>query len=798
MYIARIIDGREESVKSHTEDTAYFAVKYAPDFFKASTKLAALLHDAGKNTDEFLTYIKSTQTENRARRGSVTHSTAGAIMATELCECDGSKEGKFAAELIRHAIISHHGLYDCVNLEGDAAYQMRAQKQQGMEHIKQEVHQYINEKELQDLFMQSKDELSTLIREIAGFCQARSDTSGIKNPFGSKWFYFGLLERLLLSILIDADRTASACFARGIRPFEKEEMGSGLWQQLLSAFEKNLANKQSDSPLNVYRREISDSCLEAAKVECGIVRFVVPTGAGKTLSSLRFALQHAFQFKKRRIFYIAPYNSILEQNAQEIRITLDCDEKVLLEHHSNLIPDDTETYKELTENWACPIVATSAVQFLNALFSHETGAIHRMHALCDAIIIIDEVQAIPVKCTALFNLAMNFLSTFCRSVVMLCSATQPPFENIPKNRMIAPQNIFSDSQRYIEAFRRTQIIDETAIEPAGLHAQAVAQYTIRKFDEAGSVLVIVNTKSCARNIYIEMKERLADRTDKPVLIHLSTAMCPAHRAHCINTLRTLLDNKKPVICVSTQLIEAGVDISFRTVIRSLAGLQSIIQAAGRCNRHQETDCGYVYVIKIHADDEHLSKLPEIIEAQQAMLRVLHDLQAGDQNNDLLSQKAIDLFYSWYFYGKHDAMRYPLHDDTDMIAILSKNPKGVKQFLDKNPGCPEPLLPQAFRTAGEHFQVIEEKGGTDVLVDYDESKKLILQLNSRLKPGELSKLLPHLQKYSVNISSGMLRQLDDAFYIAPNGDIRILREEYYHSETGVSEMPSAMKPLILDD
>jgi len=797
MYIARIIDGREESVKNHSEDTAYFAAKNAPNFFKACARLAALLHDAGKNTDEFLTYIKRAQTENKDRRGSVTHSTAGAIMATELS--DNSKEERFVAELIRHAIISHHGLYNCLDIEGNATYQMRAQKQHGMETISQEVFQYISEGELRQLFKQSRDELSNLVRKIASFCKVQPGTSGIKDPFGSKWFYLGLLERLLLSLLVDADRTASACFSKNIRPFEKENADNTPWQKLLSVFEDKLAAKQSDSPLNVFRREISDGCMEAAKKEHGIIRLVVPTGAGKTLSSFRFALQYTLRFKKRRIFYIAPFNSILEQNAQEIRNMLDCDDNTLLEHHSNLIPDDNEAYKELTENWASPIVATSAVQFLNALFSHETGAIRRMHALCDAVIIIDEVQAIPMKCTALFNLAMNFLSTFCGSVIVLCSATQPPFESIPENRMIPPKSILPDPQNYIEAFRRTQIIDDTAIEPGGLRARDAALYAIKKFDEVTSLLFIVNTKSCARNIYREIKERIADRTDKPVLIHLSTSMCPAHRASCINTLKILLETNKPVICISTQLIEAGVDISFHTVIRSLAGLQSIIQAAGRCNRHQETACGYVYIIKIHTDEEKLSMLPEISDAQQVMLRVLHDLRTSNQNDDLLSQKAIDLFYGWYFYGKHHIMRYPLpRYDTDMVEMLSNNSKGIHQFSDKNPGCPKPLLAQAFRTAGEEFKVIEENGGRDVLVAYnEESKELILKLNASLKTGELSELLPRLQKYSVSISPGLLNQMKDAFYPAPNGDILILREEYYHPETGVSEIPLAMQALISD-
>lgn len=802
MYIARVTsDGRKESVEDHSNDTACFAARYAPAFFTMLAVLTALLHDAGKNTKEFLEYILSMLTDNKARRGEVIHSTAGAVMASDFPNND--KYARLTIELIRHAILSHHGLYDCVDLEGNETYQRRAQKQKDMDSIRQEVHKYISEEKLLRLFEQSKEEVAVLAREIASFCKGWPNAAQTKRRahVGSKWFYFGMLERLLLSILINADRTASACFRKGTRLSEKEAVsGRDFWRQLLNVLEKNLIAKNTGSPLDVFRREISDCCLDAAKSELGIIRLEVPTGAGKTMSGLRLALQQALQFTKKRIFYVAPFNSILEQNAREMRDMLECGWETLLEHHSNLIPDDEdkEAYSELAESWSAPIIATSAVQFLNSLFSHKSGAIRRMHALCDSVIIIDEVQAIPVRCTALFNMAMNFLSKFCGSVIILCSATQPPFHKIPENSLAEPLNILPNQQRYIEAFRRTRIIDDTNRVPAGLRARDAAEYAVRRFDEDGSLLFVVNTKGCAKNIYREIKDLVAARIDKPTLIHLSTSMCPAHRIENLNKLRELLNANAPVICVSTQLIEAGVDISFRSVIRSLAGLPNIVQAAGRCNRHRETDCGMVYLIKIHKDDERLDMLPEIRESQEIMQMLLPAFKPDGQGGDMLSQSAMDAFYQYYYASNLDIINYPLPNfASNMVDLLSVNTIGIKRFTQINPNQHKPLLAQAFKTAGEEFQVIEEKGGRDVLVAYnEESKEFILRLNSELKSEELHALMPKLQKYSVSIYPSMLRRMADAFYPTVNG-IMVLRDEYYCGETGVCEESSPMQPLFDD-
>ena len=778
-YIARIVDGREESVAKHSIDTANIAEQNAPEFLKSTARLTALLHDAGKNCDEFLTYIKkAAEDQNSVRPGSVTHSTAGAIIANDLSGSE--KPDIFTAEIIRHAILSHHGIYDSVTPEGKVIFNLRNDKQQGLEDICGEVYRYLPRDELEVHFRHSVVEVTKSVNGISEL------TKGKK--VGSKSFYWGLLERLLLSLLIDADRTVSACFAKNVAPEPITQQAENFWDEQIKKLESHLSYKASDTPIAQIRHEISSSCKEAGGNTGEILRLVVPTGAGKTFSSLRFALYQAKCFDKKRIIYVAPFNSILEQNSMEFRKALDDPGmEVILEHHSNLIPDDTEKYKDLTQNWNAPIVLTSAVQFLNALFSAKSGSIRRMHSLTNSVIIVDEVQSIPIRCTALFNLATNFLAYICGSSIVLCSATQPPFEDLPDNRLILPVDILTNSTRYHDAFRRTRIIDKTAMVPGGMDTQTAVEFIINTQKTEPSILFIVNTKKCATTIFDELKNRISGYLDAPQLFHLSTNMCPMHRRRTLDKIRALLENDKPVVCVSTQLIEAGVDISLKAVIRSAAGLQNVIQSAGRCNRNAEITCGNVYIVKLADSLEDLSNLPEIRETQNAFYSAV----AGLQDKELDSTEAMAVYYKHYFYGKEQILCYPdPKSGVSLVDLLSNNPVGVNRLREK--GYQPPFLVQAFKTAGDHFQVIEDKDAVDILVEYDNrSADLIKQLNSNPDRLELENLLPQLQPYTVSISRTMLKSLGNAVYIAQNCDILILQKQYYHLETGISEMPSQM-------
>ena len=790
-YIAKISkDDREESVGEHSYKAANIAEDNAMEMLKGTARLIALLHDAGKNCEEFYNYIK--KKDNRVddmhstNAKQVTHSTAGGIIVTDLAS---KKPDTFAAEVIRHCIISHHGLNDCVSPEGEVKFAKRKEKQQGMDSIYQEVCKYISEEYLRSLFDTSVKELAAICHKITTLTSASTK----EKQYGAKSFYHGMLARLLLSLLIDADWTASACFEKGNETKPSYIPTMDFWDALIGKLEMHLATKFKDAEnrqMAQLRQEISVACREAGMKSGNIVRLVVPTGAGKTYSSLQYALHQAKEFSKKRIFYIAPYNSILEQNGNEYREALgNPGIEVILEHHSNLIPDDTEKYKELTQNWNAPIVLTSAVQFLNTLFDSKSGAIRRMYALTDAVIIVDEVQAIPTRCIALFNLAMNFLSYICGTTIVLCSATQPPFERLPANSMIAPTDMIPDAVRYQSAFKRTHIIDSTAITPGGMGAGSAAQFVSRLLNTNTRILTIVNTKRCAKDIFEELKERFSGSTTSPKLYHLSANMCSKHRLDIIKKIKEM-DEKIPLICISTQLVEAGVDFSFSAVIRSVAGMQNIIQSAGRCNRNAEVECGDVHIVKMADDFEDLSSLQEIRDMQGAFFSMLSSLNGSE----LDSMEAIENYYKFYLYGKEQTICYPGPEKGDtLVDLLTYNAKGTNNL--KRAGVERPIFAQAFKTAGDHFQVIEEKGMIDILVEYDErSSGLIADLNSKLDSKKLESLLPQLQPYTVSISPTTFSRLGNAVYKTEFGDIHILQKNYYSCETGVSELPAQMEFL----
>jgi CRISPR-associated endonuclease/helicase Cas3 len=257
----------------------------------------------------------------------------------------------------------------------------------------------------------------------------------------------------------------------------------------------------------------------------------------------------------------------------------------VLEHHSNLSNEkDTKANRVLSENWDAPVVFTTMVQFLDALYSSGTKAARRMHQMGNAILIFDEIQCLPIKTVHLFNNALNFLTTQANSTAVLCTATMPLLEKSLKNtgslEFLKTAASSPTSASLSKNLRRTKIINR--IRPEKWSYEDIVELAIEQQKDHQSVLIVCNTKDSARSLF----DRINLETHHPV-VHLSTNMCPAHRQHKISFIRQTIDpkNPKPLICVSTQLIEAGVDLDFGCVIRSLAGLDSIIQAAGRCNRH---------------------------------------------------------------------------------------------------------------------------------------------------------------------------------------------------------------------
>ncbi|MBP3273309.1 MAG: CRISPR-associated helicase Cas3', partial [Ruminococcus sp.] len=695
---------REQSVQEHCRNTAELCAGYCKIAGAENIgRLAGLLHDAGKLCSDFDNYIRGI---SRFSRGEIDHSYAGAKYITE----NADKVHAGVSRLIARVIISHHGLHDWVDENCKDYFNIRIANDKNYGQIKQNILLTIGADEFDELLKKAADEYRALCQKIKNISKTPTDCA----------FYLGLLERFLESALIDADRTDTASFMDDAEYPEYSAVPE-LWQSMKNNMEKKLAEfSERTDVISEQRKSISDRCADFAKNDVKICRLIVPTGGGKTLSSLRFAIEYCLEHGMEKIVYTAPFMSILEQNGAEIKGI--AGEDNFIEHHSNALAEKSDNSEELsdyelhTERWDKPVIATTMVQFLNALFLGKSASVRRFHRIAKSVIIIDEVQSIPLKCLNMFDLAVNFLSHICGAAVVLCTATQPVTDDV-RHPMLMDENesMTGDYQADFEVFRRTEIIPD--IDPYGYSYEEAADFCADKFTTAGDLLVIVNTKSSALKMYDLIRNRCGNDAD---VVHLSTNMCPQHRRDKIKAIRKLLGEKKPVICVTTQLIEAGVDISFRCVVRSLAGLDSAVQAAGRCNRHGESiDVRPVYLIKLK--EEKLGNLKEISTAQDI---TQHMAESGEYT-DISSPEAVsDYFVKLYQYEK-DKLSYSVPKHETLVNYLSLN----TNLYDVSPKTSSQFESQAFKTAGKLFKVIDENT-RDVIVPYnDEAEEIISRLEN---------------------------------------------------------------------
>lgn len=805
-YIAHKIKetNQIQTVDEHCEDSAQVAKEKCPvEELAALSWLAGFLHDRGKYSDQFQNYIRqAVDGINEVHRGEVNHSGAGGRIIEKLLP------GTLASKMIQAAVYSHHGLRDCLSpVNGHLLFELPSDDKA---EIKQAVERFFAMHDSSELEEQCRlvDESGNSIKKKILEFEKSSDNGP---AYGHREFFLGMYERILLSLVIEGDRTDTASFMQGRKRerISTDEEMKVIWEACIVNLEKHIRKMTVLNDIDAARAAISKQCLTAAASPASLYRLTVPTGGGKTLSSLRFALHHATAYKKKHIIYIAPYNSILEQNAEDIKAALGRAD-IVLEHHSNVIQEnekEEEQYALLTENWESPIICTTAVQFLNTLFSSGTGNIRRMYSICSSVIIFDEIQALPVKITELFNQAINFLTVFGKSTVVLCSATQPLLDRLEVNRLCPPKDMISGplTERYADVFKRTSLIDCTDLAVSGMDVSGLCDFAEDIFIKERQVLIVVNTKDCARAVYEELKKR---KGKDCIVIHLSTNMCAENRRSVLAGLRENLDEKKDIICVSTQLIEAGVNISFRSVIRSLAGLDSMIQAAGRCNRHGERENGNVYIVKMSPQAENIKRLTDIREAQTASEEVLYQYRINPEymGNSLTSTRAMELYYQRYFYQRREEMKYNVNvegvaagdDGANLVNLLSVNQIGRNEYLrSHNRQLPNRMMNQAFKTAGDLFKVIPEDGKIDVIVEYyQEARTTIDNLSTPyLTVTEQRKLLRKLQRYTVGISESMRRKIGNAIYPACDGKILVLSRDYYSPETGVSDTPCSMEEMI---
>jgi CRISPR-associated endonuclease/helicase Cas3 len=777
---------KEQSVKEHLYNVATMSEEYGAKISLSATgELIGILHDMGKATKTFDSYIhySITHPNDKSLRGSIDHATAGAVFVYDNFYNTTDPYQKFTAQLISLAICSHHGgLIDCLDLDGIDKFTARMEKEKENFHYQEALSAFKEEcfemAYIEELFTKSQDEIKSILVKI-------NKIDGTAK-FGR--FAVGVLEKYLFSCVIDGDRYDTYTFMEG-KDKKQEIDKSALWNELSDKLENKLESFPKLSRIDLLREEVSITCKNFAGNQPGIYQLAVPTGGGKTLSSLRYALEHAKKFNKDRILYIIPFTTIIDQNAKDIKDILGRDD-IILEHHSNLIVDNQqEEYKLLTERWDSPIILTTMVQFLDTLFSGGTQGVRRMHNLANSIIIFDEIQAIPIKCINMFNSAINFMSKVCNATVILCTATQPLLSTTKMPLMLSKNaNIITDIHQKFEQFKRVNLVDKRIIE--GYSSYSLKDFVLKIMQRLDSVLAIFNTKNAAKEVFNELKKANTDlpKEKQYLIFHLSTNMCPSHRIKILEDMRKKLGQQR-VICISTQLIEAGVNISFGCVVRSLAGLDSIAQAAGRCNRHGESFCSDVYIVNVAG--EIVSKLVDIKEGQECTMRVLDEFKENPNmfDNDLLSPKAMERYYKYYYHNRSLEMDYTLSkpdNDKSMYDILSANNESDNAFNSRNGYKSKLMLKQAFKTAGNKFQVIDQNT-TGVIVPYEEGKELITLINGQCSLGELKQYLKRAQQFSVNIFEVDKRKLEQmgALIGLKDNTVIALRDGFYTEDIGVT-------------
>jgi len=807
----RKLDGLQQLLIDHLLETSTISGQLAAKLNLGLVgELLGLMHDFGKYSRKFQKYIHDEtglfnpdldDEESTPNGSKVDHSTAGAQWV--YCELRkfGAEQGigELFGQMLGLCIASHHGegLIDCLDGEGNPKWIERFNKTDELTHLAE------CERNADEVIQQKAKELAgenlicSLLKTVKPILSDPVSNDKIKE------FYLGCLIRFLFSCLIDADRINSSDFEREAQKEVRRLTEKPDWQSAIDKLEAKLAGFENRpveeiKPIDEIRRKISDDCLKRAADSQGIYTLTVPTGGGKTLASLRYALHHAQKHNLDRIIYIIPYTSIIDQNAQAVREILG--EDWVLEHHSNLEPEKQSWQdKLLSENWDKPIVFTTMVQFLDAWFGGGTRGARHIHPMTNAVLIFDEIQTLPVKCVHLFCNVLNWLTTFGKSTAVLCTATQPllgesGLQNFPegKRESIAtrgllrlPENaeIMGKHQDLDKLFADLSRVEIQFNEKSGgWNVEEAGVFLLEQFQTTPSCLFIVNTKKWAQELYQYCK---GQNVPPEALFHLSTNQCAAHRKAIFNTIKGRLENKQPVICISTQLIEAGVDISMACVIRALGGLDSIAQAAGRCNRHGEKEGkGQVWVLNLQEQDFTLI-LPDIQAGKTHAERMFRDF-AGQE---ILQPAAMQRYFEYYFYQRSDEMSYSVKNSAtgsllDWLSDNALNPYGEK---NNKRSKPLPLLMQSFKSAGRAFQAIDAPTHA-VIVPYGEGAELIAKLCGEWNPKEMYRTLQKAQRYSVNVFPNVWDKLqkENALHEAIEGSgIYYLNERYYNDEFGLS-------------
>jgi CRISPR-associated endonuclease/helicase Cas3 len=698
------------SLAVHLQSVAAMAADFSKAFEPAAATqrwayVAGLWHDLGKYRPGFQRYVALADNINAHIEGKVggrekTHSAAGALWALQSLEKTHGANGKLAARLLAYLIAGHHAGLD----DWDGG-------------LKERLAQADCQTELQEALaaqppvsiLESGDFVPDL-RQIPGGAEG-----------------FSLWARLLFSCLVDADFLDTEAHFDAGKPARRE--GFPELDQMRAALDEHMTAKTAaaqatPSTVNTLRADILRQCRNKAALPAGFFSLTVPTGGGKTLSSLAFALNHAKTHGKRRVIYAIPYTSIIEQTTDVFREVFNAlGSEVLIEHHSQADAadrDETARSRLACENWDAPLVVTTNVQLFESLFAAKTSRCRKLHNIVNSIIVLDEAQQLPPEFLQPILDALNLLVKHYGVTVVLCTATQPALNTTDyfdaSSNLRGLENvreIIDDPDALFNALKRVNV--EL---PGDWNVATPWVDMAKKIVAEDCVLAIVGTRKAAREL---------QRLLPPGTLHLSALMCGAHRKTVIDQIKARLKAKRdgndlqPLRVVSTQLVEAGVDIDFPVVYRALAGLDSIAQAAGRCNREGRLDGKGRVVVFVPPEPPPIGHLRK---GAQACVSTLHGQQA-----DPLA-RALFASYFRQFYSSVDL------DNKKIVPMLKVEPK---------------TLGVQFRSAAGAFRLIDDQDSATVVVRYAEHREEIEKLLGLLAAeGPARWLMRKLQRYTVSI------------------------------------------------
>jgi CRISPR-associated endonuclease/helicase Cas3 len=710
-YYAHSLEGKPpeewQPLEDHLQNVAEKAGKFAAVFdARQWGHCAGMLHDAGKASDAFQRRIQGS-TER------VDHSTFGAKLAKE-------NTGKLGL-LLSYAIAGHHG---GIPDGGEQATQ---------------------------LHFRLKRENLPEAEVPAGIspCQEM-----LKLPFkltkGMGGFSLSLFTRMLFSCLVDADFLDTEKFCAPDvaceRPHSQYDKKIQDFHYKMETHMDHIVRKAEPSKVNRLRRKILEQCRQKAALPRQVFSLTVPTGGGKTLSSMSFAMAHAVVHGLDRVIYAIPFTSIIEQNAGVFQGIFGRDH--VLEHHCNYMEkDDPEeaTYNRrrglAAENWDSPIVVTTNVQFFESLFSNKPSRCRKLHNIANSIIVLDEAQAIPTDYMEPCLSVIQELVDHYRCTIVLCTATQPALDDKSSLRSALPQinEIIDEPKRFFSELKRTNVCFVGKKTDADL---------AKRIDGENQALCIAATKPQARLIFSLLEKEEG-------AFHLSTNMYPQHRRRVLEEIRARLKHKKTCRVISTSLVEAGVDLDFPVVFRAMAGLDAIAQAAGRCNREGKLDAGQVYVY----EPEKQPRMPWLNRCVSRAAETLRCIPDDDPIGLQAMRRYFELLYDVQELDKKRIM--PL-----------MNPKVLGRDL---------LFP--FKEASRAFRFIEEDTVGVIIPRESEAMELVKRLHYTEFPRAL---LRKLQPYSVAVRPNEYAQLESSGALEIcHGEIPILQNRAaYKDDVGL--------------